>query len=502
MGGQIIIRTDHKALTFLKTCKLLSGRLTKWTMAIQDYDISIECCQGKNNLVADTLSRLPNQETAAKMGHSDGKIILYALAKRPSSNLRNRLQNFAQEQKLDPILGQKIKDVEEKKTTKYEIHDDLLYFVNGENKRLCLTKGIIYDIIDECHEMYAHIGPLKVIKMLNDFFYYPKLAKIVRRRLASCDSCQRNKVTNQTCFSEMKNYLPQRPNEISSIDLYRPLPASKGGFKYISSTIDAFSKYVVLYPLRRANTKAVISKLKKDHFPKYGKPSKIVTDHGTQFTSPVWSEFLKEQDIQPVFSSIRHPQSNIVERIHRELSRFFRSLIGDNHGSSWSWIKIIGSCINETYHETTEFTPIELHLNKKPKRAWENWLNFPRNNSKMNYKRKIELARENIFRKGKNRASKFNEAHRLITLKERDNVLVKAIIESDPKKEILKKVLKIYEGPCEIKKQVRLGTYILWNPESKEERGIFHTQDLKIYKKRETDSKDNEETVLNNVGQK
>ena len=132
---------------------------------------------------------------------------------------------------------------------------------------------------------------------------------------------------------------------------------------------------------------AVVNKLKKDHFAKHGKPSKIVTDHGTQFTSPVWSEFLKEQEIQPVFSSIRHPQSNIVERIYRELSRFFRSLIGDNHGSWWSWIKIIESCMNETYHETTEFTSIELHLNKRPKRAWENWLNFPQNSSK-NIKRR------------------------------------------------------------------------------------------------------------------
>ena len=69
MGGKIIIRTDHKALTFLKTCKLLSGRLTRWTMAIQDYDISIEYCSGKNNLVADNLSRL----NAAKMAHSDKK---------------------------------------------------------------------------------------------------------------------------------------------------------------------------------------------------------------------------------------------------------------------------------------------------------------------------------------------------------------------------------------------------------------------------------------------
>ena len=126
------------------------------------------------------------------MAHKDGKFILYALSKRSSSNLRNRLHNFAQEQKSDSILGEKIKDVEEKKTAKYKVHDNLLYFENGENNRLCLTKGIIYGIIDECHEMYASIGPSKIIKMLHDFFYYQKMAKIVMRRLASCDSCQRN----------------------------------------------------------------------------------------------------------------------------------------------------------------------------------------------------------------------------------------------------------------------------------------------------------------------
>ena len=44
-------------------------------MAIQDYDISIKHCPGKNNLVAVTLSLLSDQEKAAKMGHNDGKII-------------------------------------------------------------------------------------------------------------------------------------------------------------------------------------------------------------------------------------------------------------------------------------------------------------------------------------------------------------------------------------------------------------------------------------------
>ena len=112
------------------------------------------------------------------------------------------------------------------------------------------------------------------------------------------------------------------------------------------------------------------------------------------------------------------------------------------------------------------------------------------------------MAKENISRKGKNRASKFNEAHRLTSLKEGHYVLVKAINESDPKRKILKNFLQIYKGPYEIKTKVRPGTYILWNLKSKEERRMFHTQDLKIYKKREADSEENEETELINVGKK
>ena len=91
--------------------------------------------------------------------------------------------------------------------------------------------------------------------------------------------------------------------------------------------------------------------------------------------------------------------------------------------------------------------------------------------------------------KGKNRASKFNEAHRLIEFKEGDYVLVKDESEFDPKRKILKKFLQIYDGPYQIKKQVRPGTFILWNPQSKEERGMLHTQDLKIYNKKLTQKK-------------
>ena len=41
-GAHIINRTDHMALTFLRTCKFMNARLTRWILVIQDYNISIE----------------------------------------------------------------------------------------------------------------------------------------------------------------------------------------------------------------------------------------------------------------------------------------------------------------------------------------------------------------------------------------------------------------------------------------------------------------------------
>ena len=95
------------------------------------------------------------------------------------------------------------------------------------------------------------------------------------------------------------------------------------------TTIDVFSKFVVMYPIKKANTATAIKKLFQDYIPTYGKPDKIIFDHGTKFTAKLWSKKLKEEEISLIFFSIRHPQSNIMERVHRELARFFRTLTSD-----------------------------------------------------------------------------------------------------------------------------------------------------------------------------
>ena len=53
------MRTAHNSLWFFLEQKQLQERQQKWVSKIQAYDFDIEYVKGKNNVVADALSRRP-----------------------------------------------------------------------------------------------------------------------------------------------------------------------------------------------------------------------------------------------------------------------------------------------------------------------------------------------------------------------------------------------------------------------------------------------------------
>ncbi len=55
VGQQIVVHTDHANLTY-KTQH--SAQVMQWRLYIKEYSPNFRCIEGKNNTVADTLSRL------------------------------------------------------------------------------------------------------------------------------------------------------------------------------------------------------------------------------------------------------------------------------------------------------------------------------------------------------------------------------------------------------------------------------------------------------------
>ena len=57
VGTRFVVRSDHNSLKYFLEQTDLNERHQKWVNKIQAYDFDIEFVKGKNNVVADALSR-------------------------------------------------------------------------------------------------------------------------------------------------------------------------------------------------------------------------------------------------------------------------------------------------------------------------------------------------------------------------------------------------------------------------------------------------------------
>ena len=60
MGSTVVpvqVFTDHNPLVFINRMKNNNQRLLRWSLALQEYNLEIKHIKGKENIMADALSR-------------------------------------------------------------------------------------------------------------------------------------------------------------------------------------------------------------------------------------------------------------------------------------------------------------------------------------------------------------------------------------------------------------------------------------------------------------
>lgn len=500
LGSTFKIITDHQALTFFLKTPFYNSRLARWSMILSEHSFEIEYCRGERNIAADYFSRVISGSIDddddstfviaknkcmwenCKNKQNESQILNIKTSNR-ETELKNFLKNIKQEQREDTKTNQIINKVNNKSMGEgFCIHEGVLFFKSKYDLewRIVVPHTISEIIVETSHERLGHQGFQKTLKFIQKHYFWKGLRKQVKKFIKICDNCQRTKHLNICMEGKFKPILPEGPGEILSVDFFGPLPKSRGGVKYVFVLKDLFSKLITLYPIKRANTKTCLQKLLEDYFIKVGKPKKIISDHGTQFTAKAWQNTLEREGVKVGFSSIRHPKSNPVERTMRELGRFFRTYCSENHTSWATKIKDIEKYLNIATHESTGFPPHELHFGESIKGELESMVSFPPGELRPR-EVQLKLAKKSMLKLAKIREKQQGKISK-IKLNEGDLVLLREPHLSNALEKEIHKFFHIYIGPFIINKKIGENAFEIIDKNNKNrKKGVYNRTELRKY---------------------
>ena len=181
------------------------------------------------------------------------------------------------------------------------------------------------DLLSTCPEgTVSHLGVSKTKEQLLRYFYWPGCYKDVENYVRTCDLCQRVGKGGDMKKSPMK-IVPVIEDVFSKInvDICGPWPESENGNRYIFTAICMASRYPEAILLKKVSSITIIDAF-LDLFSRIGFPKEIQCDNGSYFVSALTNEFLQRLGIHVVHSSVYHPQSNPVERLHRTMKKIIR----------------------------------------------------------------------------------------------------------------------------------------------------------------------------------
>lgn len=468
LGFPLVIITDHKALTYLMNCPLKSPRLTRWVLYLQEFNFMIEHCRGKDNILADCLSRYPvNNKCKIKPDNtSEIEIDMISLSKE-FVNVREALSTIQTDQENEPwIRLQRMTIINENgdENQWYKLYKNILFRKGDQNSRgykLCVPKSQVKELIQQQHADIGHFGYKKTFGHMKNSFYWPKMRKHIRQVVSSCDLCQKTKVS-KGMKGPYNSVVCNKPGDLLCMDFMGPLPSSRAGATQLLVIIDSFSRYTKLFAVRQATAKTVVNKL-NTYIDQVLKPSAILTDNATQFHAKIYQDFLNQRNIKIIHTSVYFPQGNATERVNKEIGRLLRAFCFHKH-TRWAYVlSDVEHCINNITHEVSGFTPEFLLFGSRTANNIEKVVKFPvpEGTIEQPLSEYWRVAYDRMISKAERKKQKIDSKNNPVHLVPGELVLIKTHPLSCAATAEIKKFFLLYDGPYTVKQRVGPNSYLL-----------------------------------------
>lgn len=434
-GRQFILRTDHKALIWLTKLKEPNQRLTRWKLKLQDYDFKIEHVNGKDNHVADALSRIELHNTDSDTTPPNDNVSLNSLRVNVTTRMEPLISDMSSpsetvhsnQQESDggiPIvqafppkrLHRVVFEMAPFKKAKKE--NNTWYFYIPPNQEEETIKQFMIEYLN--HEKYAFIIPndelyYKVSEVYRKYFDHSKLkpARYTKSLIEIDDPNEQITLIKQChlqnnrhhgiesvykqlrekyywenmrkqikklilkCEPCRKEKYNRHPNITLATETETPLkPMEIWHIDFMSLERDWYLTIIdkfSKYAIVKPTQKSLVYNTLSEIFAMIGAPNKIVHDGEQSFCSEILKELFQTYNITNHTATPQHHKSNSdVERLHNTLQELFR-LQRDSELDKNQKINFITHSYNNTTHSSINMSPFEVHFGRKPKlRCFDN----------------------------------------------------------------------------------------------------------------------------------
>ncbi|GJW47351.1 reverse transcriptase domain-containing protein [Tanacetum coccineum] len=308
--SKTIVHSDHSALKHLFKKQDAKPRLIRWILLLQEFDIEIKDRKGTENVAADHLSQIENDESCDDSDVDD---------------------NFPRETLME------INTKDEPWFTDFANY--LVAEVIPKGITRCVSGSKTRTILDQCHHgpTGGHYGPnVTAKKVLDSGFYWPTIIKEAHTLVQLCEACQKTRNISKRDEMPLNNIQVCEIFDIWGIDFMGPFPKSHK-FEYILVAVDYVSKWAEAQALPTNDARVVITFLKK-LFCRFGMPKALISDRGTHFCNKIMEKIMKRYGVNHRFSTSYHPQtSGQVENTNKALKKILKKTVKDNP-AIWSRI--------------------------------------------------------------------------------------------------------------------------------------------------------------------
>ena len=191
---------------------------------------------------------------------------------------------------------------------------------------LVIPKSWKFTVLLEAHDKLGHQGNNRTYWLIKHQYYWKGMNKDIRKYIANCVLCRRDKVKVQQYPLQMTE-IPDRPFDKIAIDLVTDCKTSTSGNKHILTIMDHLTGWLEAFPIHDKSMDTVVTTLINHYLPVHMCPRYILSDNGMEFKNNLMDQVLQQLGMDRIFSAPYHPQSNgKLEVFHKYLKPTLKKL--------------------------------------------------------------------------------------------------------------------------------------------------------------------------------